>query len=225
MAAFHLAWKQGADAVETDLRLTADGQLVAIHDAHGGRTLGDRRFIRDLSLAELRTLDAGRWKRSRWAGERVPALAEILAALPPGRQLVLELKEDAVDALARDLSRAPQDRITLIAFDAGIIARARQRLPQCRALWLFGDYGAIPPRDRGSYLARQVRELRVDGVDLRFERRLTPELLHPLQADGRTIYAYTPNDAAGVRRSAELGLHGIATDKPADARRWLGISA
>jgi glycerophosphoryl diester phosphodiesterase len=215
LAAFRLAWLQGADAIETDLRLTADGAIVAFHDTDGRRMLRDRRLVRNLTLAELKTLDAG--------GERVPALAEILDLLPQDKQLVLELKEDLAAPLSKALAQAPLERITLIAFDTAIIAAAKRLLPACRALWLFGDYASLPAKQRGERLAARVRELGVDGVDLRHERRLDAALLEPLRADGRIVFTYTVNHSRSVRRCARLGLDGITTDRPDAARRWLGI--
>jgi len=225
LAAFRLAWEQGADAIETDIHLTADGRVVAIHDADGGRTLGVRKTIRSLTFEVLRTLDAGKWKNRRWSGEQVPSLPEILDTLPAGKQLVLELKENLATALAHELAKAPLDRVVLIAFDAETIAEAKKCLPACRALWLFNDYGSIPEKQRGDFLASRVRELGIDGVDLRHEYRLTADLLRPLREDGRMIFTYTINHAADARDCMELGIDGITTDRPAEARRWLGISA
>jgi glycerophosphoryl diester phosphodiesterase len=224
LAAFRLAWEQEADAIETDLRLTRDGAIVAFHDEDGRRVLGDSRPIRDLDFAELRSLDAGAWKHSRWSGERVPLLSEILASAPGAKQIVLELKEDLVSELSRELPREIRNRTTLIAFDGEIIARAKQAMPECRALWLFGDYARISPRRRGEFLATRVRDLGVDGVDLRHDLRLNGKILDFLHAGGRTVFTYTVNHPLSVRRAARLGLDGLTTDRPGDTRRWLGIS-
>lgn len=225
MAAFRLAWEQGADAIETDLRLTADGAIVAFHDADGRRLLHDRRPIRDLTLADLKQLDAGSWKGGTWRGERVPELGEVLEAMPSHGQIVLELKENIAAALAKALPEPMRARTTIIAFDEETISLAKRLLPECRALWLFGNYGLLPSRARGRVLAARVRDLGVDGVDLRQERRLNRSLLAPLRADGRIIFTYTVNHARSIRRCAGLGLDGLTTDRPGDARRWLGISA
>lgn len=190
LAAFALAWEQGADAIETDLRRTADGVIVAHHDP----------------------LPPGTTRAQLPAA--VPSLEAILESMPPDRHLVLELKERFVP----DLGRYPAERVTFIAFDEATIGQARRALPASRALWLFGDYGRISSPD---WLARRVRELGVDGVDLRFGNRLIPELLAPLRADGRTVFAYTLNSARPVRRAASLAIDGITTDRPAAARRWL----
>jgi glycerophosphoryl diester phosphodiesterase len=214
LAAFRLAWEQGADAIETDLRLTADGAIVAFHDEDGARLLRDPRRIRDLTLAEL-------------SARGVPSLREVLDTVPDGKHVVFELKEDVVEPLSRELAGAPHERLTLIAFDAEMLARAKRALPRCRALWLFGNYAAARLRGRalGERLASEVRQLGLDGVDLRLSARLNRHLLEPLHEAGLTIFVYTVNGGIACRRCARLGLHGITTDMPGAARRWLGISA
>jgi glycerophosphoryl diester phosphodiesterase len=69
LASVHLAWQQHADAVEIDCRLSADGQIVVIHDAHTGRVAGRSLGIAETPYDQLRQLDCGRWKGPQWAGQ------------------------------------------------------------------------------------------------------------------------------------------------------------
>ena len=78
LAAFRKAVSLGAPFIETDLQLSRDARFVAIHDATVDRTTGGRGAVHDLTLAELRRLDAGSWFGSEYAGERLPTLDEIL---------------------------------------------------------------------------------------------------------------------------------------------------
>src|ERR1700685_2412700 len=82
LASFHLAWKQQADAAETDVFLSKDGEIVVIHDANTARLSGHKGKVVDQTLAELKQLDIGRWKGPQWAGQRIPTLAELLAIIP-----------------------------------------------------------------------------------------------------------------------------------------------
>src|SRR5919108_5142241 len=77
MAAFELALTQGTDAIELDVKLSADEQAVVIHDATVDRTTGGRGRVKDLSLAELRSLDAGRFFSEKYIGEKIPTLEEV----------------------------------------------------------------------------------------------------------------------------------------------------
>ena len=90
--AFELAWRQGADAIEGDFRLTADGRIVCMHDADGERTGGRKLAVAAATLAELRQLDVGAWKGQAWKGTPPPTLAEVLATVPPGKSVYLEVK-------------------------------------------------------------------------------------------------------------------------------------
>src|ERR1043166_5600031 len=82
-----LAWKQGADAAEFDVRATKDGQLAIMHDPTTKRTAGRDAKFADLTLAELRTLDAGSWKDAKFAGEKVPTIDEMLQHIAPGKRV------------------------------------------------------------------------------------------------------------------------------------------
>ncbi|MFZ5916905.1 MAG: glycerophosphodiester phosphodiesterase [Chloroflexota bacterium] len=93
LAAFRLALQQGTDLLETDLRFTRDGHLVCIHDATVDRTTDGHGPVSDMTLAEIRTLDAGSWFGDGFAGEWIPTLQELLAIIPEGVGLGLELKD------------------------------------------------------------------------------------------------------------------------------------
>src|SRR5262245_57354057 len=90
--AMELAWQEGADAIEGDFRLTRDGQIVCIHDASLKRTTGVDRRVEKCDLAELQSFDAGSWKGPQFAGERIPTLTEILATVPDGKRIYVEVK-------------------------------------------------------------------------------------------------------------------------------------
>src|SRR5580700_5266452 len=92
LASFRLAWTQNADAAETDVYLSKDGEIVVIHDANTRRVGGRDGKVVDQTLAELKQLDIGRWKGEQWAGERIPTLAELLAIIPEGKRLFIEIK-------------------------------------------------------------------------------------------------------------------------------------
>ncbi len=92
LAAFRLAWEEGADGVEGDYRLTLDGEIVCLHDPTTRRTAGINLAVAKATLAQLRELDVGSWKGEQWAGEPIPTLREVIATVPPGKRLFIELK-------------------------------------------------------------------------------------------------------------------------------------
>ena len=148
-AAIALAWQQNADAAEIDIQLSGDGEIVVIHDANTRRTTGVDGAVMRLTLAELQKLDAGQWKGRQFAGETIPTLDEILAMIPAGKRLFIELKSAghpfAQDGILRPLQTSlarggiAAAQLVLIGFDYDLMRSAKQVFPDIAALWLRGD--------------------------------------------------------------------------------------
>jgi glycerophosphoryl diester phosphodiesterase len=140
LAAFELAWEQGADAIEGDFYLTADSHIVCIHDADTLRTTGVKKVVAQTTLEDLRALNAGLWKGDAFKGEKLPTFAEVLATVPRGKRFVIELKTDPsiVPFLAAEIERLKPDQASLlvIAFNADTIAACKAALPGVQAHWL-----------------------------------------------------------------------------------------
>ncbi len=232
LAAVRAAWEMDADAVEIDVRCSADGRAVVIHDARTRRTTGVNLRVAAATLAQLQALDAGRFKAVRWTGERIPALREVLAAVPPGKRLVIELKAgpELLVPLHEDLSASLADgalrpaQVVLIAFDRELALLAKARLPAVSVLWL-GD-----PRRRGVRLrptrlvrrmAAEARELGLDGLDLFAHRCLNARLVAEIHALGLQLFVWTVNRPRVFARLLRAGVDGITTDRPDAMRRLL----
>ncbi len=94
LPAFKAALRLGCDMIETDLHMTADGELILMHDRNTRRTTGVDAFITDMTLAEIRTLDAGSLFSSAFAGERVPTVRELMELIQDTDMMVnWELKD------------------------------------------------------------------------------------------------------------------------------------
>ena len=127
LAAFRLAWKLGADLIEGDFYLTTDGHIVTIHDKTTKRTAGKDLPVAQSTLAELRQLDVGVWKAPQYRGQRIPTLAEVLAVVPPGKKILIEIKcgPEIVPQLKTELAQSslkPAQTI-VIAFDESVVRR------------------------------------------------------------------------------------------------------
>jgi glycerophosphoryl diester phosphodiesterase len=93
LTAFELAVEEGADAVEFDVRLTADEELVVMHDARLGRTVPDMNLVSRVTAEEVSSLDAGKWLAPEFRGELVPLLDEALATLRGRAVPIIEIKD------------------------------------------------------------------------------------------------------------------------------------
>jgi glycerophosphoryl diester phosphodiesterase len=227
LAAVALAWSQGADAVEIDVRLSRDGVIVLLHDVTFARTTGHPGTAESLDTELIRGLDAGLWKSPAHAGERVPLLAEVLEAVPPARKLVIELKAgpEIVPVLKRTLEAGPLplSRVMIIAFDQPLLAAAKAALPAATVLLLAGGAWeqVVRTADDLDVLIQRARASAFDGLNLGDDWPLTPELVQRIHAAGLRCYVWTVNDAGRARELMATGLDGLATDRPGWLRTQL----
>jgi glycerophosphoryl diester phosphodiesterase len=229
LAAFRLAWAQGADGVEGDFRLTADGEIVCMHDRDTLRTSGAELVVAESTLAALRALDVGSWKAPRFAGERVPTLDEVLASVPAGRFVLIEVKcgPEIVPALDRSLTAtalAPR-QLRVIAFDPAVIAACKARMPEIDAYWLTGHERDEATGRWSNSLAETLPTLARIGAD-GLDTSVPPEVVdaafvRALRAARMQVHAWTVDDARTAARLYWLGVDSITTNVPAELRAAL----
>jgi glycerophosphoryl diester phosphodiesterase len=137
LAAFRLAFERRIAAIELDVHLTADDELIVCHDADTLRTTGVGQLIRDSNLRDLQRLDAGRWKGSGWAGEKLPSLDEVVDSLPAGTRCFIEIKvgPESLPALER-VARGHENKnaqMVIISFRQETVAEVKRKLPYLEA--------------------------------------------------------------------------------------------
>ena len=210
-AAFRRAIALGAGFIETDLQLSRDARLVAIHDATVNRTTNGQGAVHDMTLAELRKLDAGSWFGSEFAGERIPTIEEILEfANKHDVVFYLEMKpsgswggEHALISALRESREIA--RTVVISFDAAILAAVRKIEPTLMTGLLFE--GHIPnPLDKAIEIG--ARQLAVRG-DL-----VTPRLLKEARGHDLQVVCWTVNHPGHMRLLVQAGVDGIISDYP-----------
>lgn len=224
LAAFRLAWQQGADAIEGDFYLSRDGHVVAFHDTTTQRTAGRDRKVEELTLEELRSLDVGSWKSPEWSSERAPTLKEVLACVPEGGKFFIEIKTTSkvVPHLKRDIesSSLRPEQVVIISFDDEVIAACKQAMPHIRAYWLHAfKLDEKTGRVNTTYEEAIATALRIqaNGLDLKANEFITPELVAAMDRAGLELHVWTVNDPELARQMLGLGARSITTDRPA----WL----
>ena len=156
MPAFRLAVEQGADAIELDLRLSSDGELVVMHDPEMDRTTDRAGTVASLTLPQIREADAGFGFEAvygsfpfRGQGVRVPTLGEVLEWLPDGIGLVVEVKALEAAAPAVAALRGTRARVaatfSLISFDERSIDEAHRLDPGLSTGYLLVPSQALEP--------------------------------------------------------------------------------
>jgi len=224
LASMELALAQGAEALEFDLHLSADGIPIVIHDPHLDRTTAHSGWVRERTAAELAgldagyrfTLDEGRSFPWRGRGQGIPALAEILTRFPTV-PLLLELKTVEVAEPVREvlLEHAARDRVVVASFlEAALraIRRGGFHTGASRrgilALWLRSKLGldASGPKDA------------VYAVPDRYRERVrvpTSGFIRAARKAGRPVHVWTVDDPARAVQLWRQGVSGIITNFPA----------
>jgi glycerophosphoryl diester phosphodiesterase len=228
LPAFRLAWKQGADAAELDVRLSRDGRVVVTHDATARRTGGLNRKVCGLTLAELRALDFGRWRGAKWAGTRIPTLDEVVQTLPAGKRLLIEIKcgPEIVPELRKVLDESGRHRRQFIlqSFSLPTMETVKRRFPGVETGWLCGLRQPAAPAAaaEADALIRQATEAGMNGLHLRASPFIDARMVNNVKAAHLKFRVWTVDSAPAARRLAGLGIDGIITNRPGWLRARLG---
>lgn len=228
LAAFRLAWEEGADGIEGDFHLTADGEIVCCHDFDTERTAGVKHVVADTSWAELRGLDVGSWKSKDYAGETMPLLGEVLALLPEDKVFFIEIKcgPEVLGRLKAVLAEHEADpkRVFIISFNEAVVAGARKRLPEYPA-HLVSSLKEIEKPGGHEAVRETMESIGAMGLQFSHKARVRPEWLRELRKNGRLLASWTIDDPAEAARIAGVGVDFITTNRPAAIREETGWPA
>jgi glycerophosphoryl diester phosphodiesterase len=221
LAAVNLAWEKGADAVEVDVHLSRDLEIMVIHDKDTRRTTGEKHVVKVTGSDVLRSLDAGRIKNERFAGEQIPFLEEVLNTIPPGKKLFVEIKSDEriisyLEAVVKSHEKSTQ--VVLIGFDFKTMEKAKKRMPDLPVFWLHSSA-------TGGYRHSHIERAKAAGLDgLNFHYRgLRKGYIDSVHAAGMEMYTWTVDDPQVALRLIKSGIDGITTNRPGWLRENLSI--
>jgi glycerophosphoryl diester phosphodiesterase len=213
----------GATYVEFDVRTTADGVPVVIHDRTVDRTTDGSGHVWDLTFDALRELDAGSWFSPAYVGVRVPSLAEVLELFPDvDTALLLEIKppadlEQVKVILAMVAERGLLDRTVVQSFDPQVMRLVREAVPDVRRGLLRLRYEAdtVP-------LAAELDVVCCNPTvaDVLGDPETTAELI----AAGIEVMPWTANDIGQWPALVEAGVAGLITDRAGELTGWVGVS-
>ncbi len=221
LAALESAWRAQAHAVEIDVQLSADGEVVVIHDDTVDATTDGTGAVGAMSLADLRALDAGVTFSTAYAGQRVPTFAEVLGLLAarPGTDLLLELKASWAADDARRVTDAVDaaglaDRVVVQSFHPETVAALRDVAPHLPRGWLVHQAW-----DR---LLEVAAELEVVACNPYVGMVLEdPALVGRLHDAGLRVMTWTANDAQQWDGLLAAGVDAVITDRPDRLAGWL----
>ncbi len=214
MPAFLMAAEKGAHMIELDVKMTADGQLVIMHDWTVDRTTDGSGRVDELSLERIRELDAGGWFSRRFAGTNVPLLKEVLESdVPDAVWLNIhtadhgERDAEYVEKLGVAVAEAGRGGQALFACLAGQAGRLRELVPEAKICNMTGQGHA------GTDYGRISVELGADWVQFFGWHESTAEACELLHREGLKVNLFKADDAELMRRCWGAGVDFVLTDR------------
>lgn len=222
LVAFRKAQELGAEWVELDIQLSADGHLVVFHDDTLERTTdkGGNRRPTELTLAELKALDAGSWFGKQFAGETIPTLDEVLAEFGGKVSVNIEIKsqprfevDNGIEAKVVQLVRRFDlfDGVLISSFDPNRLVVTHQLEPRLKlgALYVPKTLAYLPEPD-----PFKLATLTSASALHPHHSLVTPALVEQAHRLGLQVNVWTVNNKTDMARLADLGVDMIMTDFP-----------
>ena len=213
-AAFDKALELGASHVELDVHFSRDGHIVVVHDDTLDRTTDGSGAVADMTLAELRSLDAGSWFGSEYSGERIRTLAEIFEQYKGRLHFHIEIKARAEGLASRtaDMVRAHgmTEDVTFTSFWKPWLEETRMYAPELTTGWL------VPLGRDSSWddsIIEQALELGLDQVCPRADIT-TPELVRELHQKGFVARCHGAYNEELMRHAVDCGADGTTVNFP-----------
>nr|WP_282943652.1 glycerophosphodiester phosphodiesterase [Paenibacillus sp. RC67] len=212
LGAFQLGVEQGCQAIELDVHLSADGEIIVCHDETLNRTTDGQGKIINKTLAEIKTLDAGSWHSEAYRGEKVPTLGEVFDLVPDSIMINVEVKNTYDGKMDRKLveflrERNLFDQVVVSSFDHKCLCEIKRLEPKVKIGLLYQLKLADP--------VAYAKTLGVDVYSLHPDYRiLDKEDMVKADQAGIQVYPYTANDEKDLQALIDLGVSGIITDFP-----------
>ncbi|MFN3432267.1 MAG: glycerophosphodiester phosphodiesterase [Candidatus Sericytochromatia bacterium] len=216
LAAFKAAIDADADVLEIDVQRTKDGQLVVIHDHDVERTTDGKGEVEDMTLEQIKQLDAGGWFGPAFVGERVPTLDEVLSLAKGRANVMIEIKGRKAPLVpplvAQSLSRFGMAQDVIVSsFYYGPLESMRVLTPNL-------SIGALVLPTHGP--AKRARALQASTAQAYF-KAVAPSDVRAAHDSGLQVHVWTVNEPEDIARMAKAGVDGIITDDVATCQQVL----
>jgi glycerophosphoryl diester phosphodiesterase len=190
----------GVDGVEVDVRSTIEGNIVVIHDETVDRTTNGSGRVKDMSLVELRSLDAGK-------GEKIPLLEEVLELVGNKAMVIIELKIAGIEERVLGIVEKYDalDRVIFSSFIHGSVKKLKELNPRVKTGVIIRSSPVNP-----SVLALDAKAENICA----FYKYVSLEMVQNVHSHGLNIFAWTVDDVNTAENLIMFGVDGIVTNKP-----------
>lgn len=212
LPAFELAVEQGADGVELDVHLSQDGQLIVLHDFTVDHTTDGHGYARDMTLAQIKQLDAGGWKGAQFKGVRIPTLDEVFAAVGHKLYINVEIKSETVETdgveqkVAECIAKnGMTERVIVSSFNPLALKRFREITPEVPIgyLYMAGEQPFAEVMEKLAHEARHPQYTMIDQAYMDWAKQ-----------SGYRVNTWTVNDPLRAVELQNMGVDAIITDTP-----------
>lgn len=190
----------GADMIEVDVRATRDGHIVVIHDATVDRTTNGKGYVKDMTLKELKRLDAG-------LGERIPTLQEVISLVKGRAGLVIEVKVPGIEGEVLKMINEHKisDDVIITSFHHPTLLRIKNLNERIQTGIIIASRPVRP--------AQLALDAKSDSIFPKYTY-LDSEMVEDAHKHGLTIYPWTVNDLEDAELLIKMEVDGIVTNKP-----------
>jgi glycerophosphoryl diester phosphodiesterase len=214
LISFQKAIELKPDGFELDVHLSKDGELIVIHDDTVDRTTNGKGKIKELTLAELKKLDAGSWFAQKYQGEKIPTLTEALDLAKNKTMVMIELKAEGTAEKSVPLIEQFDmvEQVFVFSFHSEYLKIAKQLNPNLSLLHLFW----INPIEKDTLLPHQIINRTLSayanliGIN---GNAVTPRLVDTAHKRGLGLGVYTIEEEKDMRALLELGVDGIVSNR------------
>lgn len=221
LPAFELALQQGADGVELDAHFSKDREVVIVHDFTVDATTNGKGRVKEMTLAQLKALDAGSWFGAAFQAVRIPTLDEVFEAV--GKKLFINVELKVESSENEGLERAVADkiahyeleeRVIVSSFDFLILHRLRRLMPEIPVGFLHSD-----PLDEAQ--RERLRQFHFEAVHPHHSL-IDAAYMAWAKENGYRVNIWTVNDPALAVELRDLGVDAIISDNPDVILKALG---
>jgi glycerophosphoryl diester phosphodiesterase len=216
LLAFQRAIEAGTDWIETDVQTSTDDVVFISHDGTADRCTNGHGLFKDMSIAQVKELDAGSYMGAQFAGERIPTLEEALDFIDERVRLCIEIKghttadnlRTAWETVSILKKRNYLQHVVVSSFNHEALRAVKTWEPLiATSLDPEPQDGSLTPWE----LCQQVLAYNINAMQHTYQK-ITPELIEEAHHHGFSLWAWTVNDPDDMRHVVELGVDAIMTD-------------
>jgi glycerophosphoryl diester phosphodiesterase len=216
LASVNLAWQKDDEAVEIDIRMTKDEKIIAIHDNTTFRTGKRFMIVSSCNYDELLKVDVGKFKGKNWEEEKIPLFDEVIATIPDGKSLFVEIKSD--DKIVKPLQKLIEQKnispnqIKFIGFNLKTMSMVKKRLAKFDSYWIVENRSLLRKFIIEDIILK-CKSSKLDGLDMKEGKYLNKALIQTVKNSGLMIYTWTVDDPERAKQLYSYGIDGITTNR------------